>query len=85
MERTVPRASLNLRIVALSAVAWEVGPKRRSPCEQAFPNMKYKSIFLGMLERLHVNGGGSLQLRKASSFQGGALKYNGKNLGVLYY
>jgi hypothetical protein len=48
------------------------------------PNIEHESFFLGMLEGLHANGGGSLQLPKASSLQGGALKYNGKSLGVLY-
>jgi hypothetical protein len=38
-----------------------------------------------MFEGLHANGGGSLELPKAPSLQGGALKYNGKNLGVLFF
>ncbi len=59
--------------------------KNKRPWEQAFPNIKYQRIFLGMLEGLHANAGRTLQLPKESSLQGCALKYNGKNLGMFYY
>jgi len=41
------RASPNLRVIALRAVAQCVGPKiRGGPLEQAFPSVRHESFFI---------------------------------------